>query len=251
METDMTEELIFALAICAAASFVGAFTQRVSGFGYGIIVMIFFTQVLAHTEAQALSGVISFFSASYVAFTLRKNIKYKLVFPPLISYTLVNILAITFVKGSDGKLLNILLGCALVVLSIYFFFFNGKIKIKATPASALTAGAISGAMSGLFAMGGPPMVVYFLSACDSNDEYLATIQLFFALSNVISGISRALSGFYTQNVLIMIAPAFLTMLIANYLGKKVYGRLSPAVLKKVVYAFMAVSGIITIVKTVI
>ena len=72
----MTEELIFALAVCAAASFVGAFTQRVSGFGYGIIVMIFFTQVLMHKEAQALAGIISLFSAAYVAFTLRKNIKY-------------------------------------------------------------------------------------------------------------------------------------------------------------------------------
>lgn len=247
----MTEELIFALAVCAAASFLGAFTQRVSGFGYGIIVMIFFTQVLSHKEAQALSGLISLLSAAYVAYTLRKNIKYKLVFLPLLTYTVINILAITFVEGSDGRLLNILLGCALVLLSIYFFFFNGKIKIKATPQSALTAGAISGAMSGLFAMGGPPMVVYFLSACDTNDEYLATIQLFFALSNVISGISRAVSGFYTQSVLIMIAPAFLAMLLANYLGRKVYGKLSPAVLKKVVYAFMAVSGVITVVKAII
>ena len=247
----MTEELIFALAVCAAASFVGAFTQRVSGFGYGIIVMIFFTQVLMHKEAQALAGIISLFSAAYVAFTLRKNIKYNIVFLPLLTYTLVNILAITFVKSSNGKLLNILLGCALILLSIYFFFFNGKIKIKATPTSALTAGAVSGAMSGLFAMGGPPMVIYFLSACNSNDEYLATIQMFFALSNVISGISRAVSGFYTQNVLIMIIPAFLAMILANYLGKKVYGRLSPAVLKKVVYAFMAVSGVITIVKAII
>ena len=95
------------------------------------------------------------------------------------------------------------------------------------------------------------MVVYFLSARESNDEYLATIQMFFALSNVISGVSRALSGFYTTSVLIMIVPAFLTMLLANYLGRKVYGKLSPAILKKVVYAFMAVSGVITVVKAII
>ena len=247
----MTEELIFALAVCAAASFVGAFTQRVSGFGYGIIVMIFFTQVLSHQESSALSGFISLLSAAYVAYTMRKNINYKIVFLPLLTYTLVNVIAVRFVKDADMRLLNILLGCALVLLSIYFFFFNGKIKIKAAPTSALTAGAISGAMSGLFAMGGPPMVVYFLSASESNDEYLATIQMFFALSNVISGVSRALSGFYTTSVLIMIVPAFLTMLLANYLGRKVYGKLSPAILKKVVYAFMAVSGVITVVKAII
>lgn len=243
----MDTELILSMLICTGASFLGAFTQRVSGFGYGIIVMMIYPLVIKYDESNALSGLISMFAAIQVAYTMRDKINWKQALFPLIPYTVTNFLAVQFVDTADTSLLKRLLGCALIVLSIYFFFFSGKIKIKPTKTSAVIAGALSGAMSGMFAMGGPPMVIYFLSATDSNDEYLATIQCYFSLSNIISATSRAIKGFFTARVGILALPAFAAMLIANFLGKKVYGKLSPVVLKKIVYAFMAVSGVITLI----
>jgi len=133
------------------------------------------------------------------------------------------------------------------VLSVYFFAFSKKIKLKPTTPAALGAGAVSGVMSGLFAMGGPPMVLYFVSTnSDSTDDYLGTIQAFFAASNVISTTVRASKGLFTGEVFIMLIPAVAGMLIGNLAGKKVYSRLKPDAVKKCVYAFMAVSGVITL-----
>lgn len=244
----MNEEILFTLIVCTAASFAGAFIQRVSGFGYGIFVMMFFPLVLAYGQATALSGCISLISASYVAFNLRKNIQWKQVFLPLIAYVLTNYFSVRFVGDADTGLLTRLLGGALLLLSVYFFFFSKKIRIKATPVAALAAGGLSGVMSGLFSMGGPPMVIYYLSGAESNDAYLATIQCYFALSNVVATATRAANGLVTVQVLWLIIPAGIAALLANLVGKKVYGRLSPDLLKKVVYAFMAVSGAISLIR---
>jgi len=240
------EAILIACAVCAGASFVGAFTQRVSGFGYGIVVMMMFPLVLSHAEATALSGLVSIFLSGYVAFTLRRHIRWKQILIPALSYIVTSYLCIWFVKGADTALIKKLLGGMLVILSLYFLFFSKKIKIRPTVSGALMAGGLSGIMSGLFAMGGPPMVVYYLSASETNDEYLATIQGYFAVTGVIATVIRLINGMVTAQVWYTLPAALATMLLANYLGKRVYGKLSPDLLKKVVYGFMAFSGILNL-----
>lgn len=241
-------EYIVPIILCTLISFTGAFTQRVSGFGYGIIVMMVFPHLISYGAANTLSGIISLFSAAYVAFTMRKHIKFSQLPIPLVTYTLLNYLSTRFVATADTSLLKRILGGALIVLSIYFFIFSKKIKLKPSIPSALGAGAVSGTMSGLFAMGGPPMVLYFVSTnSESTDDYLGTIQAFFALSNIISTTVRISNGLFTSEVVIMLLPALLGMLIGNFVGRRVYRGLRPDVIKKCVYAFMAISGAATLI----
>ncbi len=234
---------IITLAVCTAASFLGAFTQRVSGFGYGIVVMMFFPHVLSLANSTALSGSICIIQSLIVAIAMKDKINIKQVLLPIIPYTLTSLIGTLIVKGSDTSVLKRILGAFLIALSIYFFIFSSKIKIKANTPNALLAGSLSGFLSGLFAMGGPPVVVYYLSATDSTDEYLATIQCYFLISNIIATFQRAAAGAYSKTVLLLIIPVALSMLVANYIGKKTYSRLSPDILKKAIYGFMALSGL--------
>ena len=242
----MNGEFLLISLVCTAASFGGAFVQRVSGFGYGIFVMLFFPYVLLHTEATALSGFVSLVSASYVSFRLRKQVRWRSVWIPLLSYVVTNTVTTRLIVSLETALLSKIFGVALILLSVYFFFFSAKIKIRDTLCNALIAGGLSGILSGAFAMGGPPVVVYYLNSSKDNDEYMATIQCFFVFSNVISTFNRAINGFFTVRVLWLLIPAVLITFLANFLGKTAYGRISPTMLKKIVYVFMAVSGVIAL-----
>ena len=97
-------------------------------------------------------------------------------------------------------------------------------------------------------MGGPPVVIYYLNCLDSKDDYLATIQCYFALSNVVSNIGRAAQGFVTETVLLLLIPAMAAMLLGKALGGRIYGKISADLLKKIVYAFMAFSGLMSLLK---
>ena len=232
--------------LVAIACFLAVFIQRVSGFGYGIIVMMFYPLALEFGEATALSGMGALVTACAIAYTMRRSLNVKKVLLPLIPYSLIGYLAIVFVKNAGSNLLMLMLGFALCAMSIYFAFFSGKIQIRPTAKNALISGSIGGVLSGLFSMGGPAMVVYFLSCSDSKDEYLANIQFVFVLSNIITAIGRMLNGFVTQRVLWLMIPACMAMVLANFVGAKVYNRISTEKLRKVIYGVVGLCGLLTI-----
>ena len=70
----MSELLIWVLLLSLVASFV----QRVSGFGFGIFIMMFLPYIMpSYNEAVALSGLLSGTTASFdVTFSYDKLLNY-------------------------------------------------------------------------------------------------------------------------------------------------------------------------------
>ena len=236
--------------LCFLISCAGSVIQRITGFGYGIFVMMFFPYFMpSYGEANALSGMISATTSIFVALSMRKHTKWKNLPAPLVCSAITSYLAIQFMAGQTDKTLKLLLGIVLIALSIYFFFFAGKIKFKPAIWKGALAGSLSGVMNGLFAMGGPPMVIYFMMSSEDMKEYLATIQMYFALSNIYTTAIKASAGYVTSEVLVFYVIAVLSAFIGVWLGKRVFNRCKPAVLKKAIYGFMAISGVINIVST--
>ena len=238
--------------LCFIVSCTGCTIQRITGFGYGIFVMMFFPHFMpSYGEANALSGMISAVTSIVVAISMRKHIQWKLIPAPLIGSIITSYLAVRFMSGQTDQTLKLLLGIVLILLSVYFFFFAGKIKFKPSIWKGAVAGALSGVMNGLFAMGGPPMVIYFMVSCDDMKDYLATIQMYFALSNIYTTCIKAAAGYVTKEVWIFFVIALLAALVGIEIGKKVFNKCKPNVLKKAVYGFMAISGVINIVTTIL
>ncbi len=242
---ELTAELF---AFIGFACFLGAFVQRVSGIGYGIIVMLFFPLVLSMGESTALSGMGSLMASCVVAYTMRKSINIKKAMMPMVPYCVIACFMMLFVKSAAHELLMILLGAALCGMSVYFYFFSGRIRIRPTAGNAMIAGSIGGVLSGMFSMGGPPVMVYFLSCSDTNDEYLANIQFFFVISNAVSTVARLANGFVTPRVMWLLLPSAAAMVMANYIGGKVYKRISSEGLRKVVYGVVGLCGVLTILR---
>ncbi|MCQ2428416.1 MAG: sulfite exporter TauE/SafE family protein [Clostridia bacterium] len=244
---------IQAVLICLV-TLSGAFVQRVSGFGFGILVMMFLPHIMGASFAQAtaLSSLISFFSTLYVALSVVKKCDWKTLVFPLIGCFALTFPCLYFLKSSvNQKPLFIGLGVLLVVLSIYFLLFSSKIRFKPHWYSGLLFGAGSGTMNGLFSMGGPPAVIYFLQTSADKDVYLATIQMYFLMTNIYSNVCRiAMGGFYTKAVFILAPFGIIGMIAGNIIGKKVFGLLDTKKLRYCVYGFMAVSGVINVISAV-
>ena len=236
--------------LCFLVSCTGSLIQRITGFGYGIFVMMFFPHFMpSFGEANALAGMISATTSTTVALSMWKQINWKNIPAPLICSAVTSSIAVKFMTGQTDQTLKLLLGILLIVLSVYFFFFAGKIQFQSSLWKGALAGALSGIMNGLFAMGGPPMVIYFMMSSKDMKEYLATIQMYFALSNIYTTVIKASAGYVTREVLIFYVVAAISALVGVWLGKKVFNRCKPAMLKKAVYGFMAISGVINIVST--
>ena len=242
---------IHILVLITIVTLGASYIQSVTGFGFGIIAMIFLPSLLLYTEANVLSSILSTVTSALVVIAMHRKTSWKNLIFPLLGSTVANYLAITFVKSAKNELLTLLLGFALFALSIYFFFFSNKIKIKPTWYIGLIVGSISGVMSGLFSIGGPPVVIYYMQSEDNTDRYLATISAYFVFSGLISISMKVAAGFVTQNVLLGLALGFLGMLAGSFLGKRTRDKANPKMIKKAVYGVMAISGLMNIVTSLI
>ena len=243
----MKMELIDAILLVIVG--VGAgFVQRVSGFGLGIFAMLFLPYFLpSHTAAATIVGICSTVTSSYNAVKYRKDIPYKTVLP-LLCAALVSIpVAVYFSARVEKGIFEILLGAVLILLSIYFLFFNKRLRIKATVFNGAVAGTLSGVLNGLFSTGGPPAVLYLTHATSTNMAYFAGIQFYFGLTNIYATLMRAIGGLLTLDVLLLSVFALFGCMAGDFLGKAVFDKLDGEKLKLVIYIGMIVSGMLMII----
>ena len=234
------------LILIAAVTLGASLIQSITGFGFGIFAMIFLPHLLAYTGANALSTVLSTLTSVALAALLIRKVSYKNIIFPLIGFFIANYVAVAFIRTQANDTLTLLLGIALILLSVYFFFFSGKIKIRPTRVAGFIAGVASGILSGMFAIGGPPVVIYFLESEEDTDHYLATISAYFVISGVISTATKAAAGFITSEVLLGIAVGAVALAVGSFLGKKGRDKVKPEMIKRLVYGFMAISGVINV-----
>lgn len=227
---------------------LASFTQRVTGFGSGILIMT----VLPHLfpsmgEATALSGMLSAFTSCIPAISMRKHLPLRKFLPIMLTFLLVSFFAVSILSGVEASAFKHILGGVLIALSVYFFIFNSKIHVKPSVPLQVGLGTMSGVMGGLFAMQGPPAVVYFMASSDSRDEYMAMTQWYFFAGNVMLTLFRFNAGFITPAVGTSFLVALPAVFLGIALGAKVYNHIKVDTLRRVIYAFLAVAGLVAMI----
>lgn len=226
------------------SAFAATFVQRVSGFGYGIAFMSVAPFLMpSYGEATALSGMLAVVCAIFTGIQFFRHLNWRKLAIILPTFLVVSFFAVCVVAHVDNMLLKRILGAVLIVVSLYFFFVNGKVRLRPSAAVQVSTGAVSGVMGGLFGMQGPPAVIYFISCTDDKDEYMALTQWYFIIGNVFMTFYRAGNGFMTKSVLIYFAACVPAVLLGLFVGSKVYKRISVGLLRKIVYVFIGIAGV--------
>ena len=224
---------------------LAGFTQRVSGFGLGIVVVTFLPHFSpSHTAAVTIASLFSCFTTTYNTVSCWKKISFKTALPMACAALITVPIAVRFSAVVPGNLFRMLLGGVLILLSAYFLFFNKKIKMKPALWKGALAGTLGGVLGGLFSTGGPPAVFYLSNVAPDNATYFATIQFYFCITGWYSAGVRALNGMITGEILLCAAIGIIGCWIGNFIGGKVFSRLNAQKLKYVIYTGMIVSGIL-------
>lgn len=225
-----------------------AFVQRVSGFGFGIFIMTALPYLMpSYGEATTLSGLLASVTSAVIVIRMWRQINWRKLLPILTVFCVVAYFAVQWVAMAADGYLKRILGLTLIVASIYFFCISERIRLRPSLWMQTAMGSISGAMGGLFGMQGPPAVLYFLASTETKEEYIALAQSYFLAGNLMMTCFRARSGFLTAEVGEAWCYGVAAVLIGTWLGGKVFDRLPIAILRKVIYAYMAVSGLVAIV----
>ena len=238
-----TSTILFLMAL----AFVGAFIQRTIGFGFGIFVMTMLPYLLpSYGEATTLSGALAMITSFILVYQYHKMLNVKALLPILIIFLIVSFLAILVVVHLDKDTLQKILGVTMIIAAFYFWFFSDKIHLKPNLKVQTFLGTISGFMGGFFGMQGPPAVLYFIEVSKRKEEYIALAQTYFAIGNLVMTFYRIHVGFVTTAVCTAWCWAVPAVLLGTYVGNIVFRYLSLSLLRKTVYIYIGVSGVIAL-----
>ncbi len=240
--------MVWQFALCFLTMGGAAMVQNLSGFGFGIVAMSLMPYWMpSYSLSASLTTAMMCVTAAMAAFKGFRLIQWRLLLPPLAAYPLVNYAAISLSLSSTDAHLRHALGVFLIMLSMYFLLLKRRIRLRASVPAGLLAGALGAVMNGLFSMGGPPIVLYMLSASSDEEHYLASAQAYFCITNLFSLIIRlgAAEGGSTYYYILSLAAVFLF----GFLGQKVRSRLKGDSIRKGVYCLMIISGLMMCLKS--
>jgi len=227
----------------------GSIIQTSTGFGFGLFVMMFFPLFVTVAEAGALSGSVAFLLTVLLVWKTRSHLQIKKLIVPLI-VTLVFDFIFSYIAGFiDLTAFRVYLGIFFILISLYLYFFSGKFSIQANTGTAFLCGSLSGIINGLFGVGGPPILPYFLAAFpDDQLAYLANLQFLFMASGVTSLVARIMNGVFTWRILLLTLPGVVGMFLGQQIGMKIIHKVKAQTLKTAIYIALFLAGVLTIVK---
>jgi hypothetical protein len=236
------------LAFIIGTAFIAGIIQGVTGFGSSLVLMMVLPMMFALPQSAGISTAICICLNAQMLFMYRKHVDLKKIIPPAILYIAVCSVVIRFSTTVNQAMMKKVFGLFLIVLAIYYLFINkdGERK-KIGLALSLFCIVVSATCDGLFGIGGPLMVMYFLSTTHNTHEYLGTIQTFFCINCVYNTLFRIYNGILLPEHLKYIGIGMVGIFIGGFIANKIVDKLDGVMLRKLIYIMIAISGIINII----
>lgn len=230
--------------VVAAASLVAGIIQSVTGFGSVVFLMMVLPFYFDMIDAPALAIVINQLFCMALCWKYRRHIQWRTALPPTIAFGLANLLTMPFVSRLDLSVLVLAFAIFLILLALYFLLIARRISLAPKPAAGVVCGALCGVSAGLFAIGGPPMALYFVAATADQISYLGCMQFLFTVTGITGIAGRLYSGLLRLTILPYAAVGIVSILLGAVVGGKIASKLNADVMRTVVYVFVGLSGVI-------
>lgn len=228
---------------------IAGIIQGITGFGAGIVMMMILPMILESIPQSAgVSSAICIVLALQMIFLYRKHIDFKKLILPAILYIMVSSAAMYFSTEINQIAMKKVFGIFLILLSVYYLFINkDNERKKLGLAVSVICIVLSALCDGLFGIGGPLMVLYFLSKTHNTHQYLGTIQTFFCMNNIYNTCFRIYRGILLPEHFVYIVTGMICILIGGLLANRIVNKLDGMLIRKLTYIVIGISGLINII----
>lgn len=233
-------------AVIGLIALCGGILQGVTGFGAGIVMMMVLPSLFPLNQAAGVSCAIAIVLSLSMFWRYRRYIQIKKVIWPAVLYVAVSSISIIFSTMVNQAMMKKVFGVFLILLSAYYLFFNKSQAKELNLLVSVIFIAVFGACDGLFGIGGPLMVLFFLGQTYSKEEYLGSIQTVFLVNLVYGTMMRMANHILTPWHLPYIGIGMACILVGLAAANKIVDRLDGEKIKKITYVVIGISGIMNV-----
>ena len=232
------QHLIMVWLIIIFAAVMRAFT----GFGFALTAVPVFSVFMAPTHAVVLSIMLTLAVSLVTVRTYWGKFPVKPMLP-MISFSLLGTAIGAYLLGMlDASLFQLWVGLAVISICLVLTFYH---PLQREPRADVSraVGLASGLMNGLFAIPGPPVVVYAMATQPSPGKSRALLMTFFLFSASFGFISYSAAGYVGMGSLWLFLLTFPAMLLGDRLGYWLFGRYGTHLYRRVALGVLFTVGV--------
>lgn len=232
----MADPLLIALVF-----FFAVFTHSVAGFGLALVAMAFLAGCSDLRVIVPMVALVGFTIELFILLRNRHGVNLGAVLRLWLASAMAAPLGVLLLNYADSTLMLHLLGLLLVGYAVYALL-NLHLPPLTHPRWALGFGFASGLLSGMYNVGGPPLVIYGTCRQWSPLEFRGNIQGVFLLNSVIVLASHLLSRNVTPIVVQTYLAALPGVALGLVAGFALDRTIDAQVFRRIVYVLLVVLG---------
>lgn len=213
--------------------FCACLIQALGGFGAGLMAVPLLTVLYEPRFIIPAFSVVTFSLNPLILFEVRGHADWRKVLAIITGSSMGLPIGVFALKSLDQNIIKLVIAAVTFIIGI-LFLSGFKPKIKESASAFITAGVISGLLSGSAGMGGPPLVLLMLALGLKKDAFRATLIGCFIFNGLFGILLYFMNGlFHPVNLKISLL-AFLPALagtltgigIKNFLNEEKFRRIT-------------------------
>lgn len=233
--------------VIGGSAILAGLIQSMTGFGAAVTMMLFAPHFFSMLRAPALVTAVCLGLSAMLVWKFWRLIDLRRTTPLILIYSLTSMAAIQVAASLDLQVLTIAFGVFLTALALYYLVLAKAVTLRPTPVTGAVCSVAAGIGAGLFGTGGPMMAMYFINVVEDKQAYVANLQFIFAVTNFINVLARIQKGIYTVDLIPLTIVGILGINLGKVIGLRILDRIDIALMRKIVYGFIGLSGILTVV----
>ena len=181
--------------------FLGSIMQMVTGLGLPIVAMIALPFIVSYQSSLGIVSMVNLGHALVALLTGERQVDYKKCIAVTLFYFAASTVAVRFMGGQSMELMMRLMGAVLIVIALYFIFFNRDLSFRASMAGNIITGIACGIMGAFFGFFGPPLSIYYLATAKSTTEYQSNMRFTYLFTAIYTVWLRIRAGYMTPEVI--------------------------------------------------
>ncbi len=247
----MSYHSIMELLLIFVIGLLSAYLQGTIGFGAAVMMVNTLPFFMETGKAVALTQFTCIVFPIYIVIKDWRRVRWGVLIPILVPSLIFAFVGARLSISIDTNILFLILGAVFVLLSLYFLFASDKVALKPTKLTGSLIGVVCGLLGGMFAQGGPLAVLYLNPSIEERRDYVVTLQVYFLFLNTLSLLTRLLSSSVTVGDFGQMTVSTVGGIAGIVLSSLMPLKMERSLLKKVIYSFVGINGIIMIILAVI
>ncbi len=214
--------------------------QGITGFAGTILAMPLCIEIMSYEVAKPILNIVGIFAGLYIVITDYKYIDFKQI-RKIIAFMVIGTIIGLFIyryKLINMDILYFAFICFVGYVGIKGLFFPNIKKKKNNNFLSVIVITFAGIINNIFNTGGPILVGYASNAMEDKRVFRATLAMVWVISNSTIVVTDVINNLITRQTLIMSLIGIPILILATFIGSKIYHHIKPAHFTKITYILL-------------